>query len=510
MRIALRVVIAVAAVAIVPPSPAAAAPTDDRLARVERHLRDHHARIRAPGFAYAVVRGDSVVADAAWGVDGDDRPVTRQTPFVLGSVSKSFTALAVMQLVEAGRVHLDAPVRRYLPWFRLADQAASAHITVRRLLTHTSGIPGVAARGLTDRYDNTPDGLTRSVRDLTTVEPIQPAGRTYQYSDANYMIAGALVEAVTGQPFGAYLRTHVLDPLDMRGAATAAEADALGGIPAGHRYYFGRPRRFDPPFDTSGVPYGFLAASLDDLTHYAIAHLRGGEHRDRRIVSPEGIEQMHTGQVATGARGSYGFGWRDSTLDGVGVRIVWHAGAVANSFSHILLVPGPDLAVIVLANIYSIAMDGPLAAAAFNTARILYGAQPVAAAEDPLFAWTRRGLLVATGLLAVLLTRGVVRAVRPQRHNRDRRRIIAATAAWVTGCATVAIAAGWAMPASWDGAGLRQVLLFAPDIGHTTIAVITLAAAIAVTHVAGTVRALASTRPNTGTPAAEPASTESG
>jgi CubicO group peptidase (beta-lactamase class C family) len=493
------VVVAVVALTAWPPGPAAATPAGDRLARVAAYLREHQNQARVPGLAYAIVRGDRVMAQAAWGIDGDGRAITGQTPFVVGSVSKSFTAVAVMQLVETGRIDLDGPVRGYLPWFRLADESAAQRITVRQLLTHASGIPGVATRGLTDRYDQSPGALARSVRDLAAVEPTQPAGRSYQYSDANYMIAGAVVEAVTGEPFGAYLRTNVLDPLDMRRtAATAAEAEALGGVPAGHRYYFGRPRRFDPPFDNSGVPYGFLAASLNDLTHYAIAHLRGGQYGDRRILSTQGIQHMHTGQVPTGSRDAYGLGWREGTLDGVGARIVWHAGAVASSFSHILLMPQEDLAVVVLSNIYSIGMDRPLAAAAFNTGRILGGGQPVVAAEDPLFTWVLRGLLAIAGFLAAALVWSLIQVVRRRRHRPTRRRTLATTTGWVTGCAVVAAIAGWALPAFWDGAGLAQVLLFAPDIGHTIIAVTTLAAATAATRAAAAVLVLnATARPVT-------------
>ena len=461
---------------------AAAAPAADRLAEVERHLRDHHTRTRAPGFAYAVVHRDRVVAQGAWGVDGDGAPVTGATPFVLGSVAKSFTALAVMQLVEDGRVELDTPAQAYLPWFRLADPSVSERITVRQLLTHTSGIPDVATRGLTDRYDNSPDGLTRSVRDLAVVEPAGKPGESHRYSDANYMIAGALVEAVSGRSFGAHLRTEVLDPLGMRGATTQAEADELGGLPAGHRYWFGRPRHYDAPFDTSGVPYGFLAASLDDMTRYAVAHLGHGE---RRILSAAGFTQLHTGQAPLSRGGAYGLGWRDTVLPGTGTRIVWHAGGVANSFSHLLFVPGEELAVIVLANVYGFAMDGPLASAAFNAARILHGAPPVVEGEDPLLVWTRRGLLVVAGALLAALTWNVVRAARrrPRRHGRP------ATVAWVLGCATLAAAVGWGLPAAFDGARLRQVLLFAVDIGQIIVAVIVLATATAVARLVGAARA---------------------
>ena len=105
-----------------------------------------------PGLAVAIVGGDGTVYVAGFGVaDTSGRTVASNTPFILGSTSKSFTALAVMQLVEAGRIDLDAPVQRYLPWFRVADERASAAISVRHLLNQTSGFSTAAGRAtLTD------------------------------------------------------------------------------------------------------------------------------------------------------------------------------------------------------------------------------------------------------------------------------------------------------------------------------------------------------------------------
>lgn len=461
--------------------------TDDEIARVEAYLRRHVAEIRIPGLAYAVVRGTEVIGQGTWGVDGDGVRVTPQTPFVVGSVSKSFTALAVRQLVEAGRVELDAPVRRYVPELRLADESAAARITVRQLLTHTTGLPQVVTMGLNDRYDNTPDGLARSVRDLATLSPTMPPGEAHQYSNANYMILGLLVETVTGQTFGGYLREHVLDPLDMtHSAATEAEARRVG-VPAGHRYYFGHPTRFAPPFDASGVPYGHLAASLSDLTHYAVAQLNDGRYGGATVLSPQGIAELHTGQVAVGGGSSYGLGWRESTLDGFGDRLVWHAGAAANYFSHILLVPGSDLAVVIMANVYGLAMDWPLASMAFNVARIMRGGEAVTAARDSALTWTLVGLLVVVGLLMIVLAWSVVRAVRRRRNAgvpAARRRIVAGTAGWVVGCAALAAGALWALPAMFDGASLAQAMLYTMDIGHAMVAVAVLAGAIALVRLA--------------------------
>ncbi|MEO3745105.1 serine hydrolase domain-containing protein [Plantactinospora sp. B5E13] len=458
-------------------------PDAGRIAEATAYLRRHMADTRTPGLAYAIVHRDRVVAQGAWGVDGAGHPVTVDTPFLLGSLSKSFTALAVMQLVEAGRVDLDSPARRYVPWLRLADEGVAARITVRQLLTHTTGLPQIMGGGLADRYDNAPGGLTRLVRDLASLRSTMPPGGRYQYSNANYAIAGVLVEEVTGQPYGSYLRQHVLDPLGMtRSAATAAEARAVD-LPAGHRYHFGHPRRVGSSYDTSGVPYGYLAVSLTDVTHYAIAQLNDGRYGEHRVLSAQGVAQLHTGRVGTGGDGKYGLGWREHTFDDAGGRIVWHAGATPEFFSHLVLVPGSELAVMVLSNTYSLGMDGPLASAAFNVARILHGNAPVTTPADPLLGGTLVGLLVVVGLLLGLLVWSMVRLVRRRGGTWSTRRVVVVTTGWVVGCVALGVGALWGLPAAFDGATLAVALRYTMDIGHLVIAVAVLAGLLALARI---------------------------
>jgi CubicO group peptidase (beta-lactamase class C family) len=455
------------ALALLPAAPAAAttAPT------TESYARTFMDRIGAPGLAYAIIRGDQVIQSNTWGVDGDGSPVTGSTPFLLGSTSKSFTALTVTQLAEAGRIDLDTTAGTYLPGLETGAEA-----TVRQLLTHTSGLPQVWSTSLTDRYDNTPGGLARSVRDLATVTPTGTPGGPYEYSDANYMILGALVEQVTGDSFATALRRQVLDPLRMTHAAATGDEAGRVGLTAGHRYYLGRSQRFDTRFDTAGVPYGFLAASLDDLTHYASAQLNGGTYAGTRILSQAGTEQMHTGTADTGY-GTYGFGWQNTTLDGTGARIVWHAGATPDYFSHIVLVPESQLAVVVMANIYGLAMDPVLSAGAFNLARIAEGAAPAPAEKDPFQLWTLTALLATAAALLAALIRS---AMKPARSNR----LILTTLAWLAACAAAAYAAAVLIPSLWRGADLAKVQLWAPDVGHAAYLVITLSAVLAAVRLA--------------------------
>ena len=126
-----------------------AQPAEADFATIDAYITEQTNDLGIPGMALGIVQGDQVVHMQGFGVaDSSGRAVTPQTPFYIGSVTKSFTALAVMQLVEEGKIDLDAPVQTYLPWFELADKEASTKITVRNLLNQTSGISNKMATAI--------------------------------------------------------------------------------------------------------------------------------------------------------------------------------------------------------------------------------------------------------------------------------------------------------------------------------------------------------------------------
>ncbi len=132
-------------------------------AAIDADVAERMRQLRLPGVALGIVKGDQIVHLAAFGnADDSGWEATPQTPFYIGSTGKSFTALAIMQLVEAGEIDLDAPVQRYIPWFRVADADASARITVRHLLNQTSRIPN--KNGYFWLEDSGPDALENGVR----------------------------------------------------------------------------------------------------------------------------------------------------------------------------------------------------------------------------------------------------------------------------------------------------------------------------------------------------------
>ena len=138
-----------------------------KFAAIERFVRGEMAAQRIPGLALGISENSRITYLRGFGkADDSGRPVTPKTPFIIGSLSKSFTALAIMQLVEEGRVELDAPVQRYLPWFGVADEAASARMTVRQLLNQTSGLSTKTGRTFQGNSDISDAALEKTVRKL--------------------------------------------------------------------------------------------------------------------------------------------------------------------------------------------------------------------------------------------------------------------------------------------------------------------------------------------------------
>jgi CubicO group peptidase (beta-lactamase class C family) len=217
---------------------------------------------RIPNVTVGIIRRDKIVYLRGFGTTAG-QPISPQTPFLVGSLSKSFTALAVMQLVEAGRLNLDTPVYQYLSWFRLRNVEASRTITVRHLLNQTSGLPTSAGFFAPDA-----DSLSQT-------ELAHPVGQVYEYCNLNYKILGLIVEAVTGQTYAAYVQEHILDPLEMRSTYLTYDAAVTHGLTEGHQYFFGLPVLVStPPYQSAAA--GHIASSAEDMCHYLIAHLQGG------------------------------------------------------------------------------------------------------------------------------------------------------------------------------------------------------------------------------------------
>ena len=255
----------------------------------------------APGIAYAVVDGNAIQSGARGEMLlGRGRPVTDETPFQLGSISKSFTAMAVLQLVEAGEVALDAEIATYLSDFR--GQHGSA-ITIRQLLSHTSGYSTLQGNQSHTDQTGEADELSARVRQLASIVPASDPGQRWWYSNANYLVLGRLVEVVSGRDFADYIETEILAPAGM-GNSFVSDGAIHETIATGHPPWFmGRRPVADRRTSRVMAPAGGVIASATDLARY-LAIMTNGEDD---LISADNKALML--RPASPASPFYGLGW---------------------------------------------------------------------------------------------------------------------------------------------------------------------------------------------------------
>jgi CubicO group peptidase (beta-lactamase class C family) len=294
-----------------------------------------------PAAAVAVVRGDEIV-DAAAGTLSAATGVAATTDaiFQVGSITKVLTATLVQQLVGEGLVELDHPVRTWLPDLRLGDEAAAAAITVRQLLTHTAGFEG-------DVFTDTGKGddcVERYVDLLADVPQLFAPGGLWSYNNAGFCVLGRLVEVVRGAPYDACLRTHLLDPLGMTGAATDPYEAVLHRVAVGHvetASGAGLHPTATWALARSNAPAGsMLAMRARDLVAFARHHLAA--------PALAAMREPQVGLPDLGQGEAWGLGWELFRL--APTPIVGHDGNTIGQSAFLRLVPEHDLAVAVLTN----------------------------------------------------------------------------------------------------------------------------------------------------------------
>lgn len=303
----------------------------------------------------AIFAEGRTIAAAAGVVNlGTGVAATPDAVFQIGSVTKVLTATLVMQLVDEGRIALDDPVQQVLPELRLADADAAPRVTIRHLLTHSSGFEG-------DIFTDTGDGadcLERYVELLADAPQLFPPGELFSYNNAGFCLLGRVVEVARGLPYDECLRRYLLDPLGLdRAAVSAAEAilqrAAVGHVPGaglaagelGVTPVWAMAR--------SNAPAGsVLAMRARDLLTFARMHLDGGTAPSgTAVLSPTSVEAMQAPQIGLPDIGwgtSWGIGWElTETPEGT---VIGHDGNTVGQSAILRVVPASGVAVAVLAN----------------------------------------------------------------------------------------------------------------------------------------------------------------
>lgn len=286
-------------------------------ATMDAYLESEFPASGVPGMAVAVVDDGSVRYERELG----ECTSAHQT-FIIGSLSKSFTAVAIMQLVEQGKVELDAPASTYVPQYQTPDS-----VTIRSLLNQTSGF------GYYDSLADATVGLT--------------AGQ-FSYANANYDLLGRVIEAVSGQDYGSYLKEHIFDPLGMSDASAGTSELCAEQVPL-YRNYFGLNvadgfvhQNSDDAWGTASS--GYVRASVSDMEKYLQMYLNGGEG----VLEPDDVTQIFLSRVPDPEGDTfYGFGWTTFSWDD-GELVCSHDGQVENAVARMCLLPARSMGVIVL------------------------------------------------------------------------------------------------------------------------------------------------------------------
>lgn len=378
----------------------AATPVPFDQAAIDRFITTQMAAHRIEGLALAITQGDKVLAVRGYGSARDSTPVSGQTQFMIASLSKSFTALAVLQLVEAGRVALDAPVQRYLPDFTTADPDAAAHITVRHLLNHTSGLNDAGfASGLTGQQTT----LAARVDSLRDARPVSAPGTAFHYFDPNYQILARLVEVVSGEPLGAYLQQHIFVPLamyDTFSAVTSDEAIARAtNMAQSHIVVYGVPIAMQELSGLMGGSGGVVSTAAD-MAHYLAMQGAGGQYNGVALVGHDALELTH--RPPSGVASNYGMGWLVGNVNGV--RTIEHNGIFSTWYAETALLPESGYSFVLLYDEYA------LSAAALAFPRMKEGLVAILTGHEP----PSGGLTVPLlgGIFAALTLLGVGLALR--------------------------------------------------------------------------------------------------
>jgi len=359
-----------------------AAPAGPDFAAIDAYIESQMHDAHIPGLALGITHGNHVVHLQGFGrADSSGRAVTPQTPFMIASLTKPITVLAIMQLVEQGKLDRDAPVQRYLPWFRVADADASARITVRHLMSHTSGLAEDADVWLETTSDTGNLTLEQVVRTLNTAKIHHPLGTTWDYSNAGFVTLGLLIETLSGQRYADYVQQHIFTPLQMDHAYTSLAAARRHGVAIGHQAWFGFPVPVAAPtLQGAALPAGGLAASAEDMAHFMIAELSGGRYGDAAVLSPTGIAAMQQPLAPMGRGKFVGMRWwADRAPDGH-VTALSHDGESGHYHPMLLLVPDGNWGIIILTNMSGPGVIADVDPLAYSVAALLKG-EPLPAAH---------------------------------------------------------------------------------------------------------------------------------
>jgi CubicO group peptidase (beta-lactamase class C family)/D-alanyl-D-alanine dipeptidase len=305
---------------------------------IEHEIKDK----QIPAVSIALVAdGRTVVAKGFGQLRPDGGAVTPDTVYRVGSVSKLFTDLAVMQLAAGGKLDIDADVRRYLPDFNPQNPFGTP-ITLRQLVSHQSGLVRESPVG--HYFDDTSPTLADTVKSLNDTALVYKPGTRTKYSNAGVSVAGLVVERLVGKPFEEHVREALLEPLQMKQSGFRHTSGTKENLAAGWMRSHHAPRFIAPDFALGTLPAGNLYASMNDLCNFLIAMLDGGQFGGKTIIDDKTLKLMwEPCRASSDKQHPFGIGFALGQIDGH--RTFGHGGAVYGYATQLVGLPDDGIGV---------------------------------------------------------------------------------------------------------------------------------------------------------------------
>jgi CubicO group peptidase (beta-lactamase class C family) len=356
---------------------AAPADLDARLAAVEKAVEEKRQQLGIPGLSLVIVKDDRVVYMKGFGYKDFEKrvPVTPDTLFAIGSSSKAFTAMLVAMAADEGKLSLDDSPKKFLPYFRLQDPDADARITLRDLLSHSSGLnrTDIAwVSGVLNREE--------VIRVAAQAKPTAKLREKFQYQNVMYAAAGEIVGRVENSTWEKLISERIFRPLGMKGSDTSVpEMQKARDFSYGYVYEEAtKETRRVPTRDLPAIaPAGAINSSARDMAQWLRLMLGGGEFEGKRLVSEKGFAELVKPQMKVAGSVSYGLGW--FLREWKGHKVAEHGGNIDGFNAQVALMPDQKLGFVMLTNVSA----SPLPASTMNVVWSNLVGDPGAKPETP-------------------------------------------------------------------------------------------------------------------------------
>jgi CubicO group peptidase (beta-lactamase class C family) len=314
-----------------------------RVEQVDKYIQEKIAKSNVPGLAIAIVHYDTVLMAKGYGVDANNKPLNANSPFAIASLSKAFTAAAVLQLAETGKLNIDSPVIKYIPSF-LSSDPLGEKVTIRQLL-HQIG--GMADTGYPEfSLKRQPSDLDDLIKNLQTVKLTSRPGQAFHYHNPNYQVLAKIVESASKETFSDYLQKHLFGPLQMGHTSNVESVKQFFGekgmLPKGSVYVLGKPLAMEEPDWFVNGDAG-IVSTANDMGKWLSDQLKTGKDTSL-ILNQRFLAMMQNPPAKTNF--TYAMGWHAN----VDAHVLYHSGIMWTYSSQQIILTDKGYGIVMLFN----------------------------------------------------------------------------------------------------------------------------------------------------------------